>query len=59
MMFRLLANSVFGMSYVNLPNLTAEKIRTSSFEIEIARKRFTAEACLQVFYDPTGAKMRS
>lgn len=51
--------SAVGMGYVNLPNLTAEKIRTSSFEIEIARKRFAAEASLQGFYDPSGARMRS
>lgn len=51
--------SAIGMGYVNLPNLTAEKIRNSSVEIEIARQRFTAEACLQGFYDPKGSRMRA
>lgn len=41
--------SAIGMGYVNLPNLTAENIRTSSFEIEIACQRFAAEASLQGF----------
>ncbi|TXH68100.1 MAG: aminomethyl transferase family protein, partial [Thiothrix sp.] len=51
--------SAIGMGYVNLPNLTAENIRTGAFEIEIARKRFTVEASLHGFYDPTGARMRA
>lgn len=51
--------SAIGMGYVNLPNLTAETIRISTFEIEVACKRFAADASLQGFYDPTGARMRS
>jgi 4-methylaminobutanoate oxidase (formaldehyde-forming) len=50
--------SALGMGYVNCPALNAAKIRAGHFEIEIARQRFTAEASLQGFYDPTGSRMR-
>jgi 4-methylaminobutanoate oxidase (formaldehyde-forming) len=51
--------SAIGMGYVNGPDLTADKLRNSQFEIEIARKRFSAEASLQGFYDPSGTRMRT
>ncbi len=50
--------SALGMGYVNCPALNAAKIQAGHFEIEIARQRFTAEASLQGFYDPTGSRMR-
>ena len=55
----IVVGSAIGMGYVNLPNLTAKKTCTSSFEIEVACKRFAADASLQGFYDPSGARMRS
>ncbi|MCP4375861.1 MAG: aminomethyl transferase family protein, partial [bacterium] len=47
-----------GMGYVNRPGLTAEKINTSHFEIEIARERYPSKASLQAFYDPKAERMK-
>lgn len=47
-----------GMGYVKAPNLNADSIAAAHFEIEVATERFSAEASLQAFYDPTGSKMR-
>lgn len=47
-----------GMGFANVPGLTADKIASSNFEIEIATKRFSASASLRAFYDPSGEKMR-
>ncbi len=47
-----------GMGYVNGPGLTAEKIGTSHFEIEIARERYPSKASLQAFYDPKAERMK-
>ncbi len=48
-----------GMGYVNVPNLTADVIEQSDFEIEVAKTRFSATASLKALYDPTGSKMRA
>ena len=47
-----------GMGYVTSKDLTADKIADSTFEIEIARERFSAKASLRAFYDPTGERMK-
>jgi 4-methylaminobutanoate oxidase (formaldehyde-forming) len=50
--------SAIGMGYVTVPGLTADRIRNSSFEIEIARQRFSARASLKGFYDPSSSRMK-
>ena len=47
-----------GMGYVNRPDLTAEELVNTTFEIEIAQTRFPARASLKAFYDPTGQRMK-
>ncbi|WP_426417770.1 GcvT family protein [Aestuariirhabdus sp. LZHN29] len=47
-----------GMGYVDVPGLTKERIETASFEIEVARERFSADASLRAFYDPSGSRMK-
>ena len=48
-----------GMGYAEVPGLTKDKIESATWEIEIALERFSAQAQLRAFYDPTGEKMRS
>lgn len=50
--------AAIGMGYVNAPELTAERIAAASFEIEIARERFSAQASLRALYDPSSSRMK-
>ena len=50
--------AAIGMGYVEVANLSAEKIKQSHFEIEIAKQRFSAQASLRPFYDPSSARMK-
>ncbi|MCP3688441.1 MAG: FAD-dependent oxidoreductase, partial [Gammaproteobacteria bacterium] len=51
-------DGAIGMGYVSKPGLTADALAASSFEIEIAREKFTARASLKAFYDPTAERMK-
>ena len=48
-----------GMGYVAVPELTADRLREATFEIEIAKERFSAQASLRGFYDPSGSRMKT
>lgn len=48
-----------GMGYVDVPSLNAERLKNAQFEIEVAKQRFSADASLRPFYDPSGARMKS
>ena len=48
-----------GMGYVSKAGLNADAISNASFEIEIARERFSAKASLQAFYDPKAERMKT
>jgi glycine cleavage system aminomethyltransferase T len=50
--------SAIGMGYVAVPGLTAEHIKEATFEIEIAKKRFSAQASLRALYDPSASRMK-
>ena len=47
--------AAIGMGYV-VPELTADRIEKASFEIEVAKERFSAQASLKGFYDPSGSR---
>jgi len=52
-------NRAVGMGYVSHPDGVDKKlVEQGRFEIEIAGKRFPAEASLQSFYDPKGERAR-
>jgi 4-methylaminobutanoate oxidase (formaldehyde-forming) len=51
--------SAIGMGYVEAPGLTAECIGAATFEIEIAKERFSAQASLKAFYDPSSSRMKT
>jgi len=38
--------------------LTADRIKAATFEIEIAKERFSAQASLKAFYDPSSSRMK-
>ncbi len=46
-----------GMGYVAVPELAADRIKEATFEIEIAKERFSAQASLRAFYDPSSSRM--
>jgi len=50
--------SAIGMGYVAVPGLTAEYIKEATFEIEIAKQRFGAQASLRALYDPSASRMK-
>ena len=50
--------AAIGMGYVAIPELTAERIEEATFEIEIAKERFSAHASLRAFFDPSGSRMK-
>jgi glycine cleavage system T protein len=51
--------AAIGMGWVRHPDgVTPDLLRAARFEIEIAGERYPAEASLQPFYDPKGARMR-
>ncbi len=47
-----------GMGYVAVPELAADRIKEATFEIEIAKERFSAQASLRGFYDPSSSRMK-
>jgi len=47
-----------GMGYVAVPELAADRIKEATFEIEIAKERFSAQASLMAFYDPSSSRMK-
>jgi len=51
--------AAIGMGYVVVPGLNADRIKEADFEIEVARKRFSAQASLRALYDPSSSRMRS
>jgi 4-methylaminobutanoate oxidase (formaldehyde-forming) len=51
--------AAIGMGYVAVPELTADRVREATFEIEIAKERFSAQASLRGFYDPSGSRMKT
>ena len=50
--------AAIGMGYVEAAGLSADVIKDAQFEIEIAKTRFTAQASLRAFYDPSGGRMK-
>ena len=48
-----------GMGYVAVPELAADRIKEATFEIEIAKERFSAQASLRAFYDPSSSRMKN
>ena len=50
--------AAIGMGYVAMPNLTPDRINEASFEIEIAKQRFSAQASLRALYDPSSSRMK-
>jgi 4-methylaminobutanoate oxidase (formaldehyde-forming) len=50
--------AAIGMGYVEAPDLNAERIKDASFEIEVAKERFSAQASLRAFYDPSSSRMK-
>jgi 4-methylaminobutanoate oxidase (formaldehyde-forming) len=51
--------AAIGMGYVEMSGLTADRIKEASFEIEIAKERFSAQASLRALYDPSASRMKS
>jgi len=50
--------AAIGMGYVVAPGLSADRIEEASFEIEVARERFSTQASLRGLYDPSGSRMK-
>ena len=50
--------AAIGMGYVEVPDLNAERIGQASFEIEVAKERFSTQASLRPFYDPSSSRMK-
>ncbi len=50
--------AAIGMGYVAMEDLTADRIKEASFEIEIAKQRFSAQASLRALYDPSSSRMK-
>jgi 4-methylaminobutanoate oxidase (formaldehyde-forming) len=50
--------SSIGMGFVNAPGLNADRIKEATFEIEIAKQRFAAQASLRALYDPSSSRMK-
>ncbi|MEH6650029.1 MAG: FAD-dependent oxidoreductase [Motiliproteus sp.] len=50
--------AAIGMGYVDVAGLTKDRLDAASFEIEIAKKRFSAQASLRALYDPSGSRMK-
>lgn len=51
--------SAIGMGYVNAPDLSPIRLSKAKFEIEVALKRYSAEASLFGFYDPKGLRPKA
>lgn len=54
----LLLAAAVGMAYVVVPELAADRIKEATFEIEIAKERFSAQASLMAFYDLSSSRMK-
>jgi len=50
--------AAIGMGFVAVPGLSADRIEGAAFEIEIAKERFSAQASLKGFYDPSSSRMK-
>ncbi|MFT6916687.1 MAG: glycine cleavage system aminomethyltransferase T/glycine [Motiliproteus sp.] len=50
--------AAIGMGYVDVPGLAKDRIESASFEIEVAKQRFSAQASLRALYDPSGSRMK-
>lgn len=50
--------AAIGMGFVEVANLTPTRIREATFEIEVARERFSAQASLKPLYDPSSSRMK-
>ncbi len=50
--------AAIGMGFVVAPGLSADRIKTADFEIEVAKERFSAQASLRALYDPASSRMR-
>ena len=50
--------SSIGMGFVVAPGLTVDRIKEATFEIEVARERFAAQASLRALYDPSSSRMK-
>jgi len=51
--------AAIGMGFVAVPELTADRIEQATFEIEVAKERFSAQASLKGFYDPASSRMKT
>jgi len=51
--------AAIGMGFVAVPELTADRINEATFEIEVAKERFSAQASLKGFYDPSSSRMKT
>ena len=53
-------NRSIGYGYVRRPEgVTADFVRSGSYELEVGGDRIAAEVSLQPFYDPTNARVKS
>jgi 4-methylaminobutanoate oxidase (formaldehyde-forming) len=50
--------AAIGMGFVVAPGLTADRINEATFEIEVAKDRFSAQASLRALYDPSASRMK-
>ena len=50
--------SSIGMGFVVAPGMTVDRIKEATFEIEVARERFAAQASLRALYDPSSSRMK-
>ena len=50
--------AAIGMDYVEMPGLTADRIREAAFEIEIAKEHWRAQASLRALNDPSSNRMK-
>lgn len=50
--------AAIGMGYVEVPDLRIDQIKQATFEIEVARERFSAQASLRALYDSSSSRMK-
>ena len=51
--------AAIGMGFAVVPELTADRIKQATFEIEVAKERFSAQASLRALYDPSASRMKN
>ena len=51
--------AAIGMGFVEVAGLTVDRINEASFDIEVAKERFSAQASLRALYDPSSSRMRA